>query len=189
MHELNSSCCYFFLSTSFPRNPTWPPRWLPILGILCYVCDSSREINDNFARYRQNMRRHSKHTVGPLEAWHFRYGHNDILKHIFRLTHNCRADVTKTRLYQATKSRTDGREFGVGRPTLSGLMGLLQLRYEHDSSTIRVRFEHDSATTRYNTLRCFSCARIRDRIRESVVGVSCMLIDSSRHTAFTLYFM
>ena len=29
------------------------------------------------------------------------------------------------------------------------LMGLLQLRFEHDSSTIRVRFEHDSATTRY----------------------------------------
>ena len=68
-------------------------------------------------------------------------------------------------------------------------MGLLQLRFEHDSSTptIRVRFEHDSATTRYNTLRGFSCARIRDRIRESVVGVSCMLIDSSMHTAFTLY--
>ena len=55
-------------------------------------------------------------------------------------------------------------------------MGLLQLR-----------FELDSATTRYNTLRGFSCARIQDRIRESVVGVSCMLIDSSMHTAFTLY--
>ena len=52
---------------------------------------------------------------------------------------------------------------------------------------IRARFEHDSATTRYNTLRGFSCASIRDRIRESVVGVSCMLIDSSMHTAFTLY--
>ena len=66
-------------------------------------------------------------------------------------------------------------------------MGLLQLRFELNSSTIRVRFELDSATTRYNTLRGFPCARIRDRIRESVVGVSCMLIDSSMHTAFTLY--
>ena len=28
-------------------------------------------------------------------------------------------------------------------------MGLWQLRYEHDSSTIRVLFEHDSATTHY----------------------------------------
>ena len=35
------------------------------------------------------------------------------------------------------------------------LMGLLQLRYEHDSSTIRLRFG-------YNTLRGFSFARIRD---------------------------
>ena len=67
------------------------------------------------------------------------------------------------------------------------VMGLLQLRYEHDSSTIRLRFDYDSATTRYNTLRGFSFARIRDRIRESMVGVSCMLIDSSMHTAFTLY--
>jgi len=32
---------------------------------------------------------------------------------------------------------------------LGRVMGLLQLRFEHDSSTIRVRFEHDSATTRY----------------------------------------
>ena len=65
----------------------------------------------------------------------------------------------------------------------ASVMGLLQLRYEHDSSTIRLRFG-------YNTLQHatrFSCARIRDRIRESVVGVSCMLIDSSMHTAFTVY--
>ena len=62
----------------------------------------------------------------------------------------------------------------------------IRARFEYDSSTIRARFELDTSTTRYNTLRGFSCARIRDRIRESVVGVSCMLIDSSMHTAFTL---
>jgi len=28
-------------------------------------------------------------------------------------------------------------------------MGLLQLRYEHDSTTIRLWFDYDSATTRY----------------------------------------
>ena len=54
---------------------------------------------------------------------------------------------------------------------LHTVVGLLQLRYEHDSSTIRVRFEHDSATTRYNTLRGFSCARIRDRFEHST-GIS-----------------
>ena len=39
--------------------------------------------------------------------------------------------------------------------TLSGnsLMGLLQLRFEHDSSTIRARFEHD--TTSYEELCAF----------------------------------
>ena len=69
---------------------------------------------------------------------------------------------------------------------LTPVMGLLQLRYEHDSSTIRLRFGYNTLHG-YNTLRGFSCARIRDRIRESVVGVSCMLIDSSMHTAFTVY--
>ena len=48
-----------------------------------------------------------------------------------------------------------------------GVMGLLQLRFEHDSSTIRARFEHDTSTTRYNTLRGFSCARIRHRFEHS----------------------
>ena len=47
------------------------------------------------------------------------------------------------------------------------LMGLLQLRFEHDSSTIRARCEHDTSTTRYNTLRGFSCARIRDQFEHS----------------------
>ena len=39
----------------------------------------------------------------------------------------------------------------------------LMARYNCDSSTIRVRFEHDSSTACYNTLRGFSCARIRVR--------------------------
>ena len=53
---------------------------------------------------------------------------------------------------------------GLPGPThVLPLKGLLQLRFEHDSSTIRARFEHDTSTTRYNMLRGFSCARIRDR--------------------------
>jgi len=32
---------------------------------------------------------------------------------------------------------------------------------------IRARYEHDTSTTRYNTLRGFSCARIRDRFEHS----------------------
>jgi len=36
------------------------------------------------------------------------------------------------------------------------LMGLLQLRYEHDSSTIRLRFDYDSATTRYEVFRALA---------------------------------
>ena len=35
-------------------------------------------------------------------------------------------------------------------------MGLLQLRFELDSSTIRVRFELDSATTRYEVFRALA---------------------------------
>ena len=55
----------------------------------------------------------------------------------------------------------------VDLPYVSRLMGLLQLRFELDSSTIRARFEHDTSTARYNTLRGFSCARIRDRFEHS----------------------
>jgi len=43
------------------------------------------------------------------------------------------------------------------------LMALLQLRFEYDSSAIRAQFEHESSTACYNTLRGFSCARIRVR--------------------------
>jgi len=33
----------------------------------------------------------------------------------------------------------------------STLMGLLQLRYEHDSSTIRLRFDYDSSAIQHPT--------------------------------------
>ena len=70
------------------------------------------------------------------------------------------------------------------------VMGLLQLRYEHDSSTIRVRFEHDSTTTRYNTLRGFLCARIRDRFEHStrISGRHVLHVDWQLNVHnFTLY--
>jgi len=63
-----------------------------------------------------------------------------------------------------------GCDLNPGRPSApesSTLMGLLQLRFEHDSSTIPARFEHDTSTTRYNTLRGLLCARIRDRFEHS----------------------
>jgi len=41
--------------------------------------------------------------------------------------------------------------------------------YNCDTSTIRVRFDYDSATTHYNTLRGFSCARIRDAYDSSAI--------------------
>ena len=81
----------------------------------------------------------------------------------------------------------------VGLLLASCLMGLLQYC---DSSTIRVglRFERDSsmirarhATTRYEVFRALAYEIDSSTLRESVVGVSCMLIDSSMHTAFTLY--
>jgi len=63
------------------------------------------------------------------------------------------------------------------------IMGLLQLRLERDSSTIRARH----ATKRYEVFRALAYEIDSSTPRESVVGVSCMLIDSSMHTAFTLY--
>ena len=71
----------------------------------------------------------------------------------------------------------------------------LRAYYNCDSSTIRVRFERDSsaiqarhATTRYEVFRALAYEIDSSTPRESVVGVSCMLIDSSMHTIFTLYF-
>ena len=70
----------------------------------------------------------------------------------------------------------------------------LWANYNCDSSTIRVRFERDSstiqarhATTRYEVFRALAYDIDSSTPRESVVGVSCMLIDSSMHTAFTSY--
>jgi len=80
-----------------------------------------------------------------------------------------------------------GRVYQPTRSTQPCMMHPSGVAYGPITIAIRARFEHDTSTTRYNTLRGFSCARIRDRIRESVVGVSCMLIDSSMHTDFTLY--
>ena len=56
---------------------------------------------------------------------------------------------------------------------------------------IRARFEYDSSTIRLQHATRFFCALAYEidssTPRESVVGVSCMLIDSSMHTIFTLY--
>jgi len=45
------------------------------------------------------------------------------------------------------------RETGLVVADAPRVMGLLQLRYEHDSSTIRLRFERD--TTSYEELCAF----------------------------------
>ena len=107
-----------------------------------------------------------------------------------RVVSDCRKPIlaaaehrTKHELSTAPKRPTDRPDRDLGPTSIIDLWAY----YNCDTSTIRLRFDYDSATTRYNTLRGFSFARIRDRIRESVVGVSCMLIDSSMHTAFTLY--
>ena len=59
----------------------------------------------------------------------------------------------------------------------------IRARFEYDSSTIRLQH----ATTRYEVFRALAYEIDSSTPRESVVGVSCMLIDSSMHTIFTLY--
>ena len=59
----------------------------------------------------------------------------------------------------------------------------IRVRFEYDSSTIRLQH----ATTRYEVFRALAYEIDSSTPRESVVGVSCMLIDSSMHTIFTLY--
>jgi len=63
--------------------------------------------------------------------------------------------------------------------------------YNCDTSTIRVRFEYDSSTiqlqqstTRYEVFRALAYEIDSSTPRESVVGMSCMLIESSMHTIF-----
>ena len=56
---------------------------------------------------------------------------------------------------------TGGNNANCGLFVFCQLMGLLHLRYELDSSTIRVRFEHDSATTR-NDMRTIRVRFERD---------------------------
>ena len=51
--------------------------------------------------------------------------------------------------------------------------------------TIAIRARH--ATTRYEVFRALAYEIDSSTPRESVIGVSCLLIDSSMHTAFTLY--
>jgi len=59
----------------------------------------------------------------------------------------------------------------------------IRARFEHDTSTTRARH----ATTRYEVFRALAYEIDSSTPRKSVVGVSCMLIDSSMHTTFTLY--
>jgi len=59
----------------------------------------------------------------------------------------------------------------------------LRAYYNCDSSTIRARH----ATTRYEDFRALAYEIDSSTPRESVVGVSCMLIDSSMYTIFTFY--
>jgi len=65
----------------------------------------------------------------------------------------------------------------------------LRAYYNCDSSTIPVRFERDSstiraqhATTRYEVFRALAYEIDSSTPRESVVGVSCMLIDNAEYT-------
>ena len=97
----------------------------------------------------------------------------------------CAADERcRSSVHQHTASRCDHITPVLLQPRCVRLLkGLLQLRFEHDSSTIRARH----ATTRYEVFRALAYEIDSSTPRESVVGVSCMLIDSSMHTIFTFY--
>ena len=59
----------------------------------------------------------------------------------------------------------------------------IRARFEYDSSSIQLQH----ATTRYEVFRALAYEIDSSTPRESVVGVSCMFVDSSMHTIFTLY--
>jgi len=81
---------------------------------------------------------------------------SDVLKRYSEIQHCCFAT-------EHTGPKGSGNDDNCEVPTTAylylafftrlRLMGLLQLRYEHDSSTIRARFEHD--TTSYEELCAF----------------------------------
>jgi len=66
---------------------------------------------------------------------------------MMQIVHRSTADVIKQ-----LHTHTDTLDAHVHSPPMT-VMGLLQLRYEHDSSTIRLRFERD--TTSYEELCAF----------------------------------
>ena len=61
----------------------------------------------------------------------------------------------------------------------------IRARFEYDSSTIQLQH----AITRYEVFRALAYEIDSSTPRESVVGVSCMLIDSSMHTIFTSFLL
>ena len=69
------------------------------------------------------------------------------------------------RLLQAHRAAIDryrlSARLSAANPPVPDLMGLLQLRFEHDSSTIRLRDAYDSSAirARYNILRGVMCFR------------------------------
>ena len=73
-----------------------------------------------------------------------------------------------------TKARTNVAAYGP-------ITIAIRARFDYDSTTIRLQH----ATTRYEVFRALAYEIDSRTPRESVVGVSCMLIDSSMHTIFT----
>jgi len=70
-----------------------------------------------------------------------------------------------------------------GRSSNGPITFATRARFEYDSSTIRLQH----ATTRYEVFCALAYEIDSSTPRESAVGVSCMLIESSMHTAFTLH--